>query len=126
MKPGKGKQNQQFGMLGEDIAAGYLQRKGYAILERNYRYQKTEIDIICRFKDEIVFVEVKTRASDDMAYPERAVSKAKQKNIRITAENYLEEIDYRGSTRFDIVAVVKGDKFEIEHFEDAFYPFDVI
>lgn len=126
MESGKQNHNQQFGKLGEDIAAGYLERKGYIILKRNYRYQKTEIDIICRFHGEIVFVEVKTRTSDDMAYPERAVSKAKQKNIRITAENYLEEIAYRGSTRFDIIAVVKGDKFEIEHFEDAFYPFDVI
>lgn len=118
--------NNHFGKLGEDIAAGYLQRKGYKILERNYRYGRNEIDIICSLDKEIIFVEVKTRASDDKAYPERAVSKAKQKNIRITAENYLEEIAHRGSTRFDIIAVVKGDKFEIEHFEDAFYPFDVI
>ncbi|MCE2787725.1 MAG: YraN family protein [Bacteroidota bacterium] len=118
--------NSHFGKLGEDIAAAYLQRKGYKILERNYRYGRNEIDIICSSDKEIIFVEVKTRASDDIAYPERAVSKAKQKNIRITAENYLEEIDYRGSTRFDIIAVLKGIKFEIEHFEDAFYPFDVI
>ncbi len=120
------KHNNQFGKLGEDIASGYLERKGYKILKRNYRHGKVEIDLICDYKGEIIFVEVKTRSSDQMAYPEQAVGKGKQKNIRLAAENFLEEINYRGSTRFDIVAVIKGEKFEIEHFEDAFYPFDAL
>lgn len=124
MKQHPANHNQQFGKLGEDIAASHLERKGYAILNRNYRYGKTEIDLICKFKEEVIFVEVKTRTSDAMVYPERAVGKSKQRNIRLAAENFLEENQITLPARFDIIAVVKGDKFEIEHIEDAFYPFD--
>lgn len=119
--------NNQFGKLGEDIASDYLNKKGYKLLHRNYRFGKTEIDLICETPEEVVFVEVKTRTSDQMAYPERAVGKAKQKNIRFAATNFLEEYEIFKPARFDIVAVIKNEKkFEIEHIEDAFYPFDVI
>jgi putative endonuclease len=118
--------NSQFGRLGEDIACRYLLRKGYIILARNYRFEKTEIDIIARDGNVLVFVEVKTRTSDQMAYPEQAVGRAKQKNIRHAAENFVFEEQYDLTARFDVVAVVKGDKFEIEHFEDAFYPFETV
>lgn len=118
--------NKQFGQLGEDIAANYLVKKGYTLLTRNYKFGRVEIDAICEFKEEIIFVEVKTRTSDQMAYPEQAVGKAKQKNIRIAAENYLEENNITFPVRFDIIAVVKGEKFEVEHIEDAFYPFDAL
>jgi putative endonuclease len=116
--------NQQFGKLGEDIAVTYLERKGYRLLTRNYRFGKVELDIICEYLHEVIFIEVKTRTSDVMAYPERAVGKTKQRNIRLAAENFVEENQITLPARFDIVAVVKGDKFEIEHIEDAFYPFD--
>jgi putative endonuclease len=118
--------NKAFGQLGEEIAAEYLQKKGYTILTRNYRAGKVEIDIICRTQSEIVFIEVKTRTSDMMAYPEQAVGKAKQRNIRLAAESFIETLDYTLPARFDIVAVIKGQKFEIEHIEDAFYPFDAL
>jgi putative endonuclease len=119
--------NKQFGKLGEDIAAGYLERKGYKILVRNYTYVRVEVDVVCEYNNEIIFVEVKTRTSDQMAYPEQAVGKAKQKNIRLAAENFLEENQITSSVRFDIIAVVKNEsKFEIEHFEDAFYPFEAL
>lgn len=118
------KHNQQFGQLGEDIAAEYLEKKGYKILTRNYRCGRVELDIICEVNNEIVFVEVKTRTSDLMAYPEQAVGKSKQRNIRLAAENFMEENQMTLSARFDIIAVIKGDKFEVEHIEDAFYPFD--
>ena len=112
------------GKLGEDISVKYLEKKGYKILERNYRYGRAEIDIICRFEDEIIFVEVKFRSEGMMEYPEQAVGKSKQKNIRIAADYYMIDNDLSIPARFDIIAVVKTDKFEIEHFEDAFYPFD--
>ena len=119
--------NKQFGKLGEDIAAGYLERKGYKILIRNYTYARVEVDVVCEYNNEIIFVEVKTRTSDQMAYPEQAVGKAKQKNIRLAAESFLEENQITSSVRFDIIAVVKNEsKFEIEHFEDAFYPFEAL
>ncbi len=120
------KHNTQFGKLGEEIAEQYLLKKKYKIKAKNYRFGRVEIDIICELHHEIIFVEVKTRTSDQMAYPEQAVGKSKQKNIRLAAENYLEENGLTVTHRFDIIAVVKGEKFEIEHFEDAFYPFDAL
>lgn len=121
------KHNQQFGELGEQIATSYLEKKGYDILARNYRYGKTELDIVAKHHNELVFVEVKTRTSDQMMYPEKAVGSAKQRNIRLAAENFIEENQITIPARFDIIAVVKNEtKFEIEHFEDAFYPFDAL
>lgn len=124
MPPKNTNHNKQFGQLGEDIAVQYLERKGYTIRERNYRFGKVELDIVSEFNNEIVFIEVKTRTSDAMAYPEQAVGKSKQRNIRLAAENFMEEHNLKLSARFDIVAVIKGEKFEVEHIEDAFYPFD--
>jgi putative endonuclease len=118
--------NNQFGKLGEDIAVSFLLKKGYKIHQRNYKYSRVELDIVAEHKQEIVFVEVKTRTSDMMAYPEQAVGKAKQRNMRLAAENFLEENQIGLPARFDIIAVVKGEKFEIEHIEDAFYPFDAL
>jgi putative endonuclease len=116
--------NKQFGKLGEDIAVQYLERKGYKIVHRNYRSGRVELDIICEYNNEVIFVEVKTRTDDTMAYPEQAVGKSKQHNIRIAAEHFVAEKGIILPARFDIIAVVKGAKFEIEHIEDAFYPFD--
>ncbi|MCU0423458.1 MAG: YraN family protein [Bacteroidia bacterium] len=119
--------NSQFGKIGEEIATVYLKEKGYQIIQRNYKFSRVEVDIIARVENEIIFIEVKTRTSDQMAYPEQAVGKSKQKNIRLAAENFLEENQIELPVRFDIIAVVKNEhKFEIEHIEDAFYPFDVL
>ena len=118
--------NKQFGKLGEEIAEKYLLKKKYKVLRKNYVFGKLEIDLICEYQNEIIIVEVKTRTTDMMAYPEQAVGKSKQKNMRLAAENFLEENQITLPVRFDIIAVVKGEKFEIEHIEDAFYPFDAL
>ena len=68
----------------------------------------------------------KIRVGERLIVSESERKLLKQKNIRLAAENYLEENDIISAHRFDIIAVVKGEKFEIEHFEDAFYPFDVL
>ena len=63
------KHNTQFGKLGEEIAERYLQKKGYTVKAKNYRFGRVEIDMICEHNKEIIFVEVKTRTSDQMEYP---------------------------------------------------------
>jgi putative endonuclease len=120
------KHNKKFGQWGEDFAVQYLEKKGYTVLARNYTYDRVEVDIICRLGDEIIFVEVKARSSDMMAYPEKAVGKAKQRHMRMAAEQFMDENRLLLPARFDIVALVKGEKFEVLHIEDAFYPFDVL
>ncbi|HNZ11219.1 MAG: hypothetical protein BWX99_01788 [Deltaproteobacteria bacterium ADurb.Bin151] len=95
------------GRAGEDIAAGFLEKNGYRISERNYRCPIGEIDIVARDKNDLVFVEVKTRRSADLGYPEQAVGIKKQKKISKLALWYLQEKRLNGvRTRFDVVAVM--------------------
>jgi len=120
------KTNNATGKLGEDLAALYLAKKGFEIIERNYRIKRFEIDIIAKHQQELVFIEVKTRRNDLVA-PELAVNKAKQLKLAEAANLYLENISSNLPLRFDVVSVVfKKNKINIEHFEDAFYPFIVL
>jgi putative endonuclease len=109
-------------MLGEGLAVDFLVKKGYRILERNYRFERGEIDIVAEEKDELVFVEVKARGSKSFGEPEDAVTIGKQKKIRYVAEGYLFQHHIDGKTcRFDVVTVKVGRKEpEIQHYENAF------
>ncbi|NDC30725.1 MAG: YraN family protein [Bacteroidetes bacterium] len=111
------------GKTGEELAVSFLKEKGYEILHTNLRLEKVEVDIIAKDKNQIVFVEVKTRSSA-MVEPEKAVNKSKQKNLQWAAEIFLEERQLKNELRFDIIAIVKQkNNTDIEHFEDAFYPY---
>ena len=110
------------GKAGEDLAAGFLERNGFTILERNYRFERGEIDLIAEEGDELVFIEVKARSSPVFGTPEEAVTEEKQEQVRTVADGYLFEhhIDNR-PCRFDVVAVeFKNGKTEIRHVRDAF------
>ena len=110
------------GAEGEELAAGFLRRSGYTVLERNYRHKKSEIDlIVCRDRW-LVFVEVKLRTSTAYGYPEEFVDYQKKKMIFQGALHYMIEKDWQGNVRYDIVAIhyVNGSP-EIHHIEDAFY-----
>ena len=82
---------QTLGKLGEDLAAGLLAEKGYAILARNYRCRYGEIDLITCRDGILTFVEVKTRQDSRFGSPAEAVTAEKQKKIRRTAVCYLSE-----------------------------------
>lgn len=112
--------NKKLGTEGERLAEEYLTGKGYAILERNYRAGRSEIDLIARDGSVLVFVEVKMRSSVDYGYPEDSVDDRKAGQITAGAEEYLERHDWEGDIRFDIVSIIKKSIPEIEHFEDAF------
>lgn len=111
------------GRKGENLAANYLRRKGYKILDQNWSFERTEIDIIALHKKLLVFVEVKTRTSDLYGYPEEAVDQVKEENMINAAEAYLDVNKWEDDIRFDIVSVIiKGEKEEIYHIEDAIIP----
>ncbi|MBP93720.1 MAG: endonuclease [Flavobacteriaceae bacterium] len=114
----------ELGDLGEQLAAEYLQAKGYAILERNYRFQKAEIDIIARHNNQLICVEVKTRNSDFFGDPQEFVTPGKVKLLVKAMDAYVTENDIDLESRFDIIAVLKNKTTEtITHYENAFYHF---
>ncbi len=110
------------GELGEQLAANFLTEKGYDILERNYRYKHSEIDLIVKKDNWLVFVEVKTRTSETFGYPENFVDDKKAEKIFEGAEQYLFETNWNGNVRYDIISIMlKKDIPEVVHFEDAFH-----
>jgi len=121
-------EHNELGKKGEDLAVEYLQQNGYKILDRNWTFQKAEIDIIAQKESILVIVEVKTRSSLDFGSPEDFV-KPKKIQLLIKAVNaYINdrEKDFCDelNIRFDIMAIHKnGETFAIEHLTDAFYHF---
>ena len=107
------------GNIGEVEAAEFLKQKGYEIVERNYRFKHSEIDLIVRINNLIVFVEVKTRTSIDFGEPEAFVDSKKAAKIFEGADHYVYENNWTGNIRFDIISVKLGKRKELVHFEDA-------
>lgn len=111
------------GNRGEDLAASYLRQKGYIIRDRNWRSGRTEIDIIAEDKENIVFIEVKTRSADYQVHPRDAVNVPKQRTIIFAASNYLDRYRLNKEARFDIITVIiDGVNWDIDHVENAYYP----
>ena len=111
----------EFGKLGEQMTAKYLTDKGYIILEHNYRRGHLEIDLIALDGDELVIVEVKSRAYDIILQPEEAVDHKKRLAlIRLTNE-YVKSHNRKENVRFDIVSIISNDKgTEIKHLKNAY------
>jgi putative endonuclease len=110
------------GSDGENLAATFLVEKGFKVLERNYRFRKSEIDLIVSRGNWLIFVEVKTRSSTSFGFPEEFVDYHKKLMILKGALEYMHVKDWQGNVRYDIVAVnIYGNKFDIKHIEDAFY-----
>lgn len=118
------------GDRGEAIAAAYLEERGYRVLDRNYRYERAELDLVCfepaeRDEDggELVVVEVKTRSGLGFGRPEEAVTEEKRRHIARATQAYLYERRLEGAPlRFDVVSVVlrQGAEPAVKHFKHAF------
>lgn len=111
-----------FGRWGEQKAAEFLVQKGYRIIERNWKSNKGEIDIIAIDRNVIVFVEVKSRQKNYLVAPELAVDWKKTKALCATANFYLKYKKLDLEARFDIVTVVgeTEEEAQINHIVDAF------
>lgn len=113
----------EIGKMGEDVAVNFLKRKGYKIIQRNYKNKLGEIDIIAKDSSALCFIEVKTRTNLKFGYPQEAITAAKQKKINKVALSYLKQYNLLNiPARFDIVSVVSNNqnKFDIEIIKDAF------
>ncbi len=114
----------ELGQEGERLATNFLLKKGYEILETNYRHRKAEVDIIARTGDTVVLVEVKTRSTPDFGNPQDFV-KPKQIQLLVKAlHHYIVSRNLEVEVRFDIIAIIKNKQgTRLEHLEDAFYHF---
>lgn len=114
-------QKHETGKIGEDIATRYLEQIGYEIIQRNFECKQGEIDIIAKDKDEIVFVEVKTRASCMYGQPKDAVDRTKKKHIYRSAEFYIYIRHLENyPVRIDVIEVYKKQgKFKVNHIKNA-------
>lgn len=112
---------QELGIFGENLAVYHLLSKGYTILDRNYKFNKKEIDIVAKQGNQLVVIEVKARQTAEIGEPWQAVTRAKQKIIIQVADHYLKIKNLDVDTRFDVISIVHNSfRTKIEHIEDAF------
>jgi putative endonuclease len=117
-------EHNELGKLGEELAAEYLQKNGYAILETNWVFQKAEIDILALKNNTLAVIEVKTRSSIEFGLPQDFVKPKKIQLLVKAVQAYVTENDLDLDVRFDIIAISKkGQEFVIEHLTDAFFHF---
>lgn len=111
------------GEAGEKAAADYLIGQGYHIRHRNWRKGHLELDIVASKGNELIIVEVKTRATTTHILPVEAVTPQKIKRTVIATDTYLKKFKVDAPVRFDIISVVGNEgNFSIEHIQEAFYP----
>lgn len=118
-------EHNQLGKWGEDEAARYLEKKGYTILERNWKMGRRDLDIVALSEEEcLVVVEVKTRSSEDLLEACLAVNVRKMRNVALAANAYVKSKNISQEIRFDIVTVIGNHSHveNIEHIIDAFNP----
>ena len=111
--------NQEFGQYGEDLATSFCRQQNFKIIKRNYRCRFGEIDIIAWQDNVLHFIEVKNRTRD--LVPGRfAVNPSKQRHIRRSAQNYLQENKLTNDclVSFDVIEITDG---QLEFLENCFY-----
>lgn len=112
------------GRKGEELAVEYLILKEYVILQRNYRFQKAEVDIIARRGNTLIAAEVKTRSTPEFGDPQDFVKPKQIQQLVKAVNHFVEEEELDVDVRFDIIAIVKNKSgLKIEHIQDAFLYF---
>ena len=127
-----GTHQQEIGRWGEELAADYLEKKRYLILDRNYRTISGELDLVA-LNDSgeeyiLVFVEVKTRTSESYGYPEQAITKKKWDHLLSVINDYqYDHPQYEYDWRIDVIAILSlsfDQPPEIKHFENVVFSDD--
>ena len=112
------------GKRGEDLAHRYLRHNGFTVVARNYRPApgKAEVDIVALERDIMVFIEVKSRATEEFGSPDRAIDDHKERHIVAAARSYTTKAAIPWSkVRFDTISIVFGKPPGITHHRDAFF-----
>ena len=115
--------NKTTGNLGEELAVKYLSQKGYAIIERNWRFRHAEVDIIAEMNGRLHFFEIKTRTTDKYGKPEESMSHKKMKMLKTAAEEYQYKNPQWKYLQFDVLAItiVYGVPREYFLIEDVYF-----
>lgn len=111
--------NREFGAKGEDLACEYLEKNGYEIIERNKHFSKfCEIDIIAKYKNKYIFVEVKTRKTNAYGTPFEAITKTKYNNIKTGVLSYISENKIK-QYQIDAIGITMEPELKIEHLKNV-------
>lgn len=115
--------NKTTGNLGEELAAEWLIKKGYTIVERNWRYRFWEVDIIASYNNRLHFFEIKTRTTKRFGHPEESIGKEKMQSLKKAAEEYLYRHTQWKYLQFDVLAITIINNNPVEYFliEDVFF-----
>jgi putative endonuclease len=115
--------NKATGNKGEQLAAKYLEEKGFAIIAANWRYRFWEVDIIASKENILHFFEIKTRTSDKFGNPEESIGKKKMQNLRNAAEEYQYLHPEWKYIQFDVLAITMnyGQPIEYLLLEDVYF-----
>ena len=114
----------EIGRIGEKMAVEHLLHKGYTILEKNWRIQRAEIDILAMDGDCLICIEVKTRSTEYFGRPDEFVGRKKLRILTDAAVAYAQKIDHNGEIRFDILSVIMyhAQSQRIIHLKNVFFP----
>ncbi len=114
----------EHGKWGENLAVAFLEKEGFEVISRNWRFKRAEIDIIAKEKGILVFIEVKTRSGTYFGRPEEMVDQRKRRLLIDAAMAYMRSVGYEWEIRFDIVAITgePGKTYEVRLYRDAFFP----
>jgi len=116
------KSRQEFGLLGERIAARWLVRQGWSVLDHRFRAGRRDIDLVMRREQEVAFVEVKARRGDAFGSPVEAVHHRKQQELSRAAKVWVDRFGMvEFAYRFDVVGIlVEGDRVRVKYIPNAF------
>jgi len=111
----------EVGKVGENIARGYLEKKGYKIIEQNYKTKYAEIDLVAKKGNELVFVEVRTKKGENFGTPEETINRKKLNKLWGNAKAYAAWKKWQGPYHIDAICIVLGYNNTIErlnHYEN--------
>ena len=108
--------NAKVGKLGEELARKHLQKKGYKVLEQNYRTRYSEIDLVVRQKDVLVIVEVRTKVGEQFGTPEDTLNNKKLQKVKRNAASYVAHTKWNKLYRVDAVCIVLAEDYSLQRF----------
>jgi putative endonuclease len=115
--------NKETGLLGESMAAKFLEQNGFRVISQNWQYRQWELDLVVQKEDLLVFVEVKTMDRSFDLSPGQKIGKSKYAALGKAADAWLSQHPFEGQIRFDLIYVLlQAFPPEIQHYRDIWYP----